>query len=138
MARVTITKREINPSDVIAQVMKDSCGGIVVFIGTVRDNFRGRPVKKVKVESYGPAARADLRRIIDNACARHRLGAAAAVHRTGELSVGDVVLVVAVAAPHRKSAFSACEEIIDQMKKTTPIWKQELFKEGSRWVESES
>jgi len=79
-----------------------------------------------------------MQTIIDNVKRRHPIGAATVVHRAGKLAPGDIVVVIAVSAPHRKDAFDACREIIDAMKKTTPIWKQELLEGGGRWAEGES
>jgi len=137
MAKVTITKNPIAPSSVIKKVMIDKCGGIVVFIGTIRDSFMGKHVRKVFVEAYDLLARKDLQNIVDDVQSKYDIAEIIVTHRIGELSVGDVVVTIAVSAAHRKEAFEACEEIIDRMKKTTPIWKQEFFDDGSRWVEGD-
>jgi molybdopterin synthase catalytic subunit len=77
---------------------------------------------------------ADLRRIAAELSSEKGIGGITIVHRTGVLEVGEVVVVVAVSAPHRKEAFEVCQSIIDRLKQTTPIWKQEFFDEGSRWI----
>lgn len=134
---VIITSEPIDFARVITSVMRKDCGGIVTFIGSIRDNFEGKPVKGVEVEAYDEMAVADLQAIIDKAKRWHSIAEATIVHRTGKLSPGDVVVVIAVSAPHRKDAFDACRDIIESMKKSTPIWKQELLEGGGRWVEGE-
>lgn len=138
MESITITSDPIDPSNVMSSVMRKDCGGIVTFIGTIRDNFEGKPVRSVEVEAYNEMATNDLRAIVERTRGRHPAVNVAAVHRTGRLVPGEIVVVIAVSAPHRKDAFDACREIIDSMKKTTPIWKQELLDDGGRWVEGES
>ena len=138
MADVTLTMNPIDPSEVISSVMRKDCGGIVAFIGTIRGSSGGKPVRGVEVEAYGEMAVKDMQAIIDRARSRHPVAAATIVHRTGRLAPGDLVVVIAVSAPHRKEAFKACGEIIDAMKKTTPIWKEELMDGGGKWVEGES
>jgi molybdopterin synthase catalytic subunit len=138
MADVSLTSEPIDPSKVISSVMRKECGGIVVFIGAIRDSSGGKPVKRVEVEAYGEMAVKDMQAIIDRARKKHPVAAATIVHRTGRLFPGDIVVVIAVSAPHRREAFDACGEIIDAMKKTTPIWKEELMDGGGKWVEGES
>lgn len=137
MPNVSVSSKPIDVSKIISAVMRKDCGGIVTFIGSIRDNHQGKKVKNVEIEAYDEMAAQDLGRIIGEAVSRYPIGEAAVAHRTGRLNVGDVVVVIAVSAPHRNDAFDACREIIDNMKKTTPIWKQELLEEGGRWVESE-
>jgi len=138
MTNVTITSEPIDPSKVISAVMRKDCGGIVVFIGAIRDSFEGKQVRGVEVEAYDEMAVKDLQAIVDRAKRGNNIAEATVVHRTGTIPVGEVVVVVAVSADHRKDAFEACREIIDSLKKTTPIWKQELLDDGGRWAESES
>ena len=138
MSNVSVTSEFIDPSKAISAVMRKDCGGIVIFIGTIRDNFEGKPVKGVEVEAYDEMAVKDMQAIVDRAKRWHPIAEAMVIHRTGKLAVGDTVVVIAVSAQHRRDAFEACREIIDAMKKTTPIWKQELLEDGGRWVEGES
>jgi len=131
---VKISKEKIDVCKVIQSVMMPGCGGIASFIGTIRDSFEGKDVKGVNVEAYDEMAVADLRRIAAELSSEKGIGGIMIVHRTGALDVGEVVVVVAVSAPHRKEAFEVCQSIIDKLKQTTPIWKQEFFDEGSRWI----
>jgi molybdopterin synthase catalytic subunit len=131
---VKVTKEKIDISKVIQSVMMPSRGGIASFIGTIRDSFDGKNVKKVIVESYDEMAVTDLRKIAAELSLVKGIGSITIVHRVGTLAVGEVVVAVAVSAIHRKEAFEVCQSIIDRLKQTTPIWKQEFFEKGSRWI----
>lgn len=134
---VRISRRPISVGKVIDSVRTKSAGGLVVFIGTVRDKSDGRRVSKMELEAADDMAREDLARICKEASKKDEVSKMAVVHRVGRLDVGDVIIVIAVSAPHRKEAFSACRHVIDELKKTTPIWKKELDGESSRWVDGE-
>ena len=131
---VKVSNEKIDVCKAIESVMMPGCGGTASFIGTIRDTFEGKGVKRVNVEAYDEMAVADLRRIAAELSSEKGIGGITIVHRTGVLEVGEVVVVVAVSAPHRKEAFEVCQSIIDRLKQTTPIWKQEFFDEGSRWI----
>ena len=131
---VKVSNEKIDVCKAIESVMMPGCGGTASFIGTIRDTFEGKGVKRVNVEAYDEMAVADLRRIAAELSSEKGIGGITIVHRTGVLEVGEVVVVVAVSAPHRKEAFDVCQSIIDRLKQTTPIWKQEFFDEGSRWI----
>lgn len=88
----------------------------------------------MEVESSEELAKADLERISAAALERHRVERISVTHRTGALKVGDIIVVIAVSAAHRAEAFDACRFIIDELKKTTPIWKKEFGPDESRWV----
>jgi molybdopterin synthase catalytic subunit len=132
--KVEVTKEKIDVCKVIQSVMMPDCGGTASFIGTIRDSFEGKNVKRVSVEAYDEMAITDLRRIASELSSEKGIGGISIVHRTGILEVGDVVVAVAVSAPHRKEAFEVCQSIIDRLKQTTPIWKQEFYDDGSRWI----
>jgi molybdopterin synthase catalytic subunit len=109
-------------------------GGIAIFVGTVRDHDRGQKVVRLSYSAH-PTAASELRRIAGKAAADFGLRAVAAVHRTGDLAIGDVAVVAAVACPHRAEAFEACQALIDQLKHSVPIWKQQWFADGTcEWV----
>jgi len=138
MPRVKITEKGIDPSSAIEYVMRNDCGGIVLFIGTIRDTSEGKQVKQVEIEAYDEMAVKEIHQILDIINSRYGLGEIILIHRIGILEVGDIVVTIAASAPHRKEAFAACREAIDRMKETVPIWKQEFFDDGSKWVEGES
>ncbi len=111
-----------------------SAGGQVVFVGTVRNQTKGKEVIRLEFESYVPMAFKELRRIADTAVERWDVSAIVIHHRIGVLDIGDIAVVIAVSTPHRDRAFVACRYIIDMLKQTVPIWKKEVFKDGAVWV----
>ena len=115
-------------------VTRPDCGGIDVFIGTVRDATQGKPVLRLEFEAYENMAIREMRRIAADACAKWPVHAIAMHHRTGVLQVGEVAVVIAVSAAHRAAAFEACRYAIDTLKQSVPIWKKEVFEDGEVWV----
>ena len=117
-------------------VSDPSAGGIALFSGTVRNHDRGRDVQQLGYSAH-PSAAAELRRVCEKIAADFDVTAIAAVHRVGELAVGDLAVVVAVSCPHRADAFTACRALIDELKQTVPVWKHQVFGDGeSEWVNS--
>jgi len=133
--RVRIAKEPIKPDAVLRDVRTSEAGGIVSFVGTVRRESDGLKVTGIELEAATDLAKADVVRIADEAMERFGVSRISVVHRVGRLPVGEVIVAIAVSAPHRADAFSACKYIIDELKKTTPIWKKEFSGRKSRWVE---
>jgi molybdopterin synthase catalytic subunit len=125
----------LDPSVLLASVTDRSRGGVVSFVGTVRDVHRGREVVGLDYSCYAPMVEAEAARVI--AEAEERFDAAVAVrHRVGALRVGDLAVVVVAAAPHRGAAFAAARWTIDEVKRRLPIWKHEHYADGtSAWVD---
>lgn len=132
---VRVTSRSISVDRVLRSVSDKSAGGTVLFVGTVRDNSVGARVTTIELESAKDLAEADLKRIADKALKRFDVSRLVIVHGLGRLKVGEVIVAIAVSAPHRQHAFVACRFVIDELKKTTPIWKKEYGPGTSRWVE---
>jgi molybdopterin synthase catalytic subunit len=131
---VRVTAEEIGARDAEG-FASASDGAVVTFLGVVRDSTEGKPVSALSYEAYEEMARKQMREIADEARRRWKVGSVLMVHRTGELKIGEVSVVVAVAAPHRGEAFDACEFCIDALKTTAAIWKKEMFSDGtSAWV----
>lgn len=121
--------------EVVAAVADPQAGGHVVFIGTVRDHDGGRDVTALNYQAH-PTATQRLRDVLDAVAGQDGVIAVAAVHRTGPLVVGDVAVVAAVSAAHRGTAFEACERLVDELKQTVPIWKEQVFADGTNeWVQ---
>jgi molybdopterin synthase catalytic subunit len=124
------------PTDLAASwVVRPDCGGVVLFLGTVRDHAEGRVgVSELDYEAYTEVA---VQRMTDlTAQARHRwpaLGRIVVWHRTGKLAVTDTAVVVAVSAPHRAEAFEAARWVIDTVKTSVPLWKRETWSGGEDW-----
>jgi MoaE-MoaD fusion protein len=132
-ARFAVVDRPLELAEVVAAVAATGRGGIVTFTGTVRSDTRGRAVRRLEYEAYVPMAEKKLAEIGERVGEAH--GAAVAiVHRVGVLAPGDAAVVIAAAAPHRTPAFRACEDAIELLKKDVPIWKREVFEDGSEWV----
>ncbi|MBO0771952.1 MAG: molybdenum cofactor biosynthesis protein MoaE [Actinobacteria bacterium] len=126
----------LSVDEVRAAVADAGAGGIVLFAGTVRDHDHGRGVTRLSYSAH-PSALAELRRVAEKVAASFEVRALAAVHRVGELEIGDLAVVTAVACPHRAEAFDACRMLIDELKQSVPIWKQQWFDDGgSEWVGS--
>jgi molybdopterin synthase catalytic subunit len=126
----------LSVDEVLSAVSDPAAGGIALFVGTVRDNDHDREVVRLGYTAH-PSAAAEMRRAAEKVAATFGLMAVAAVHRVGDLAVGDLAVVTAVACPHRAEAFDACRALIDELKQTVPIWKhQEFAGGGSEWVNS--
>lgn len=117
----------------IAEVSGTDCGAVVSFVGTVRNSNHGKAVVRLEYEAYPEMALRVFGHIA--AEARERWGARVVIHhRTGALDPGVLSVVIAAAAPHRADAFEACRHAIEILKKDAPIWKREIYPDGSSWV----
>jgi molybdopterin synthase catalytic subunit len=119
----------------LAEVMGPDAGGIVTFIGTVRNHARGQTIDHLEYEAYGPMAEREMRAIAAEASGRWPGVRVAMAHRTGSLAVGDAAVMIAAAGAHRAEAFEACRFTIDTLKQRVPIWKKEFAASGVYWVE---
>jgi molybdopterin synthase catalytic subunit len=126
----------LSVDEVYTAVTDDSAGGIAVFAGAVRDHDHGQPVTALSYSAH-PSAAEELRKVCERIAEKFDVYAVAAVHRTGDLVIGDLAVVVAVSCGHRAIAFDACHALIDDLKATVPIWKHQRFTSGdSEWVNS--
>ena len=133
--RLEITPDPIDPSSV-SRLATPMDGAVVTFLGVVRGATEGKAVAGLDYEAYEEMAVKEMKRIAEEAVDKWAVSRIAIIHRTGSLDVGDVSVAIAVSAPHRGEAFDACEFLIDTLKVSVPIWKKELFKDGSSsWVE---
>ncbi len=131
---INILNHELNPAAAINWVSDPQCGGINVFIGTVRNNTKGKEVLFLEFEAYEPMAISEMNKIAYEAKNKWNLQKVLIHHRIGKLSIGQIPVIIAVSSPHRNDAFTACQYIIDTLKKTVPIWKKEYFNGGEVWV----
>jgi molybdopterin synthase catalytic subunit len=126
----------LSVEEVYVAVADPAAGGIAVFAGAVRDHDHGRGVTALSYSAH-PSAADQLRKVAEQVAERFDAHAVAAVHRVGDLAIGDLAVVVAVSAGHRGTAFDACRALIDDLKATVPIWKHQRFAGGdSEWVNS--
>ena len=134
---IEITHRRLDPEQVTRQVKQDTNGAVVTFLGATRDNFEGKRVLKLEYEAFEEMALKKLEEIRHEIMAEFGIEDIAIAHRIGPVDIGEISLVVAVASPHRKEAFFACHKLVDRLKETVPIWKKEVYEDGSRWVACE-
>jgi molybdopterin synthase catalytic subunit len=109
----------------------------VTFLGTTRVFSEGKRVVKLEYEAYEEMALKKLEEVRQEMRAEFGIDDVAIAHRIGPVDIGQISLVVAVASPHRKEAFLACHKVVDRVKEIVPIWKKEVFEDGSRWVACE-
>lgn len=128
-----ISDTDLDPAGAEAAVTGPEHGAVVVFTGKVRDHDGGQAVSALEYSAH-PQAERFLRQCCAEVAAESGLPVAA-VHRIGALRIGDLAIVVAVAAPHRAEAFTTCATLVDRIKHEVPIWKRQLFADGlSEWV----
>lgn len=126
----------LSVDEVLSAVSDPAAGGVSLFVGTVRDHDQGEDVVRLSYSAH-PSAEAELRRVAEKVAASYSVTAIAAVHRVGDLDVGDLAVVVAVSCPHRGEAFDACRALIEELKASVPIWKHQQYAGGhSDWVNS--
>jgi molybdopterin synthase catalytic subunit len=129
-----IVNAPINPDTLTAEVLTDSDGAICTFQGVARRYSRGREVVHLEYEAYPEMAERKLAEIGDELRVKFGVERVAIHHRTGVLAIGEASVVIAVASPHRKEAFAACQYAIDRIKQTVPIWKKEVWSDGQQWI----
>jgi molybdopterin synthase catalytic subunit len=131
---IGIRDTPLSVDEVLNAVRDHAAGGTAVFVGTVRDEDHERAVTRLSYSAH-PSAEQELRQIMEKVAADYPVRALAAVHRVGDLEIGDLAVVVAAACPHRGEAFEACRKLIDDLKAQVPIWKHQVFADGdAEWV----
>jgi len=133
--RILVTAARLSVDAAIDAVRGPDAGGIVVFLGTVRDQSRGRRVRHLEYEAYAEMAEAKMREIAQALETAHAPIRVAMHHRVGDLAIGDIAVVIVAAAPHRDAAFTAARAAIDELKRVVPIWKKEYTDDGAVWSE---
>ena len=131
-----LTDQPIRLDPLIDQVRASDRGGIAIFLGLVRDHHQGKGVLGLDYSAYGPMAEQVTAEIIGEAETRAPRAAVVVQHRIGPLTIGDAAVAVVAAAAHRAEAFEACRYVIEELKKRVPVWKKEMFVDGSvEWVD---
>ena len=133
---IKITSEKLNLQECSDFVQEDSCGGLTLFVGTVRNLTKNKKVVLLDFSGYEPMAVKEMQKIADKALEKFPIHKIAIHHAVGELQIGDIPVIIAVSSAHRKAAFEACEFAIDTLKETVPIWKKEQFEDGEVWVNS--
>jgi molybdopterin synthase catalytic subunit len=133
---VLITSEKLKVQDCYDFVQDAACGGIALFVGTVRNSTKNKEVTLLDFSAYEPMALKEMQKIADLALTKFQIHKIAIHHAVGKLQIGDIPVIIAVSSAHRKAAFEACEFAIDTLKETVPIWKKEHFEDGEVWVNS--
>ncbi len=133
--RCTISEDDLDEAEVAARVEGPDAGGVVSFIGRVRNHARGQSIEHLEYEAYPAMAEREMEKIVDAAAEKWPGTRVAIAHRVGRLEIGDAAVVVVAASAHRGEAFEACRFAIDTLKVTVPIWKREVATDGAYWVD---
>ncbi|MEM9177435.1 MAG: molybdenum cofactor biosynthesis protein MoaE [Myxococcota bacterium] len=133
--RCTISASALDEAEVAARVEGPDAGGVVSFVGRVRDHARGHSIEHLEYEAYPAMAEREMEKIVDEAAEKWPGTRVAIAHRVGRLEIGDAAVVVVAASAHRDEAFDACRFAIDTLKVTVPIWKREVATDGAYWVD---
>lgn len=131
---VLLSGENLSIDKAYAAVQDPTCGGICLFVGTIRNHNKGEAVTKLEFSSYDPMALKEMQQIADEAKEQFDLHRVVLHHRKGDLAIGDIAVIIAVSCVHRKAAFAGCEWVIDRLKERVPIWKKEFLEDGSYWV----
>jgi molybdopterin synthase catalytic subunit len=129
-----VVRAPLDIRELLGYVTDPSAGAIATFIGTTRNNNEGRKVIALDYDAYPEMAEKELRRIGDEAGNKWRIERMAIVHRIGPVQITEASVMIAVSAAHRDDAFQACRFAIEEIKKTVPIWKKEVFEGGEVWI----
>ena len=131
---IKITQEKLNLQECYDFVTDASCGGISAFVGTVRNDTKGKEVQQLDFSTYKPMAIKEMQKIADIALIKFPIEKIAIHHAEGMLQIGDVPVIITTSSKHRDAAFEACQYAIDTLKETVPIWKKEHFSDGEIWV----
>ena len=131
-----VTDRPLSLDALAGHVGVRTSGAVAGFLGIVREVSRGRRVRHLEYEAYPEMAEAKMRQIVEEIRAAWPVDAVAIVHRTGRLAIGDASVAIAVASPHRHQALEACAYAIERLKEIVPVWKKEVWDDGSEWIGS--
>ncbi len=137
MGTVSITSDDFSIDQVVDSIETSRTGGIVTFTGIVREGEGERRTVSMRIETYQEMALTELESLRERAIREFSLEDMTVVHRIGVLSPGENILIIAAAGQHRSECFDAARFVIDEIKRTVPIWKKEISPEGERWAEGE-
>jgi molybdopterin synthase catalytic subunit len=130
-----LTRDRIDPAQFLSVQPEPDCGASASFFGWVRNHHEGRSVLRLNYECYEPLASKELNRIALEAKERFGCGQVRVLHRFGMIEVGEAAVAIEANSAHRDEAFKACRFVIERIKRTVPIWKQEFYSDGTAaWV----
>jgi molybdopterin synthase catalytic subunit len=129
-----LSEEPLSLDAVVDEVRTDEAGAIATFVGTTRIHSRDRTVERLEYEAYAGMAEKVMAEIADGLKRRYDLCGIAIHHRTGTVAIGEASVMIAVSAPHRQDALSACQDAIDTLKEQVPLWKKEIYGGGEEWI----
>jgi molybdopterin synthase catalytic subunit len=130
---IRVQTEDVDIGALIAAARQPGTGAVVVFDGIVRDD----DITEMELEAYEDVAVAEMEKIAEAATNQFQLLHVDIIHRIGRLAVGENILIIVVSAGHRPEAYAGSRYIIEEIKKSVPVWKKELTKDGGRWVQGE-
>ncbi|AOW20878.1 molybdenum cofactor biosynthesis protein MoaE [Urechidicola croceus] len=134
LSSIIITSDKLNLQSCYDFVQDATCGGIALFVGTVRNKTQKKEVTLLDFSTYKPMAIKEMQKIADAALKKFDILKIAIHHAEGELKIAEIPVIIAVSSAHRKASFEACQYAINTLKETVPIWKKEHFVDGEVWV----
>jgi molybdopterin synthase catalytic subunit len=129
-----LTDDPIDTKALVSRLLRASDGALVVFEGVVRDHSEGKPVESIFYDAYRPMAEKEIGTIVENVKREWPDVAVDCLHRLGHLVVGETSIAIVAVSPHRAEAFAAGQYAIDRLKQVVPIWKKEVWSDGSQWI----
>jgi molybdopterin synthase catalytic subunit len=132
-----LTTEPLDVGAIARRVVPANCGATVTLDGYVRQFTKERETLYLVYEAYQPMALKEMGKLIKRAREQFEIENVGIVHRLGKLEIGETSVVISVAAPHRRAAFEACEWLIKELKRTVPVWKKEVYRDGEVWIEGE-
>jgi len=131
-----LVREPLVPAQIEERVQHPACGATVCFTGSTREENRGKRVVRLEYEAFEKMTGPEMQRIFER-CRAEQQGARLRMlvaHRVGVVEVGEPSVVIAVASPHRAQAFAAARFLIDELKRTLPVWKKEIYADGEHWI----
>jgi molybdopterin synthase catalytic subunit len=129
-----IQKNKLDIRQAEAFLYSSEDGGVVLFVGNIREFAGDRRVKSMFFESYDAMVISELERISTDIQTQFNISKIVLIHRVGEVLPGETAVIAGIASKHRKEAFEACTELMNRLKASVPIWKKEIYDDGSEWI----
>ncbi len=134
---IALQNEEISEEYAIAYLREESAGGLALFVGTTRRLTDERETSHLEYECYMPMAMKEIRQLTEEVCSRWPIARVCVMHRLGAVLPAETSVFVGVSTPHRAEAFEACRFLIDELKRSVPIWKKEVYADGTgEWVQN--